>query len=357
MTGLSCIWGLWGRQVTERCGNKDGNKVKGVKILVATGSAVLRIDPDEGTVMQAAGLGDDLPTCLAADPWVVGRAWCGTAEGGVFQSDDGGASWRAVGLRDERITAVAPTPAERDVVWAGTEPSALWRSGDGGSTWERARGLLELPSSSQWAFPPRPETHHVRWIACHPAEAGRLWLAIEAGALVTTPDGGRTWKDRVPGGPYDTHELAIHPQRPTTLRVAAGDGFFQSEDAGETWAAHDRGLEARYLRSVAIDPGDPDILVVSAASSPRSAYAAGRSDGRLYRREGGGPWERVAEGWPYPPDTIAPLLVGGVEPGEIWAADERGAHRSENGGRSWEQVVRFAKMPFNLRGLALQADA
>jgi hypothetical protein len=51
------------------------------------------------------------------------------------------------------------------------------------------------------------------------------------------------------------------------------------------------------------------------------------------------------------------LLVGGVKPGEIWAADERGAHRSEDGGRSWEQVVRFAKRPFNLRGLALQADA
>ena len=43
--------------------------------------------------------------------------------------------------------------------------------------------------------------------------------------------------------------------------------------------------------------------------------------------------------------------------GEIWATDERGAHRSENGGRSWEQVVRFAKMPFNLRGLALQVNA
>jgi hypothetical protein len=55
-----------------------------MKILVATGSAVLRVDPDEGTVMEAAGLGDDLPTCIAADPWVVGRAWCGTSEGGVF---------------------------------------------------------------------------------------------------------------------------------------------------------------------------------------------------------------------------------------------------------------------------------
>jgi|SRR5262245_22810598 len=46
-------------------------------------------------------------------------------------------------------------------------------------------------------------------------------------------------------------------------------------------------------RSVAIDPGRPDVVIVSASSSPRSAYVAGVSDGRLYRREEAGRWERV----------------------------------------------------------------
>lgn len=328
-----------------------------MKILVATGRTVLSIHPGEGAAREAEGLGDHRPTCLASDPWVAGRAWCGTAAGGVLRADDGGLSWRVVGLRGERVTAVAPSPAERDVVWAGTEPSAVWRSGDGGGTWERARGLLELPSSPEWAFPPRPETHHVRWIACHPAEPGRLWVAIEAGALVTTPDGGRSWKDRAPEGPRDTHELAIHRERPGTLRVAAGDGYFESEDGGGTWTAPERGLEARYLRSVAIAPGDPDVVLVSAASRPRSAYVAGRSDGRLYRRAGRGPWERVLHGWPDPPATIAPLLVGGSEPGELWATDERGVHRSEDGGLSWERAATFPRAPSHLRGLALlEAD-
>lgn len=329
-----------------------------MRILVATGGAVLCVDPGDGAVDEADGLGEGRPTCLASDPWVAGRAWCGTAGGGVLGSDDGGVSWQAVGLRGQRVTAVAPSPAERDVVWAGTEPSAVWRSGDGGATWERARGLVELPSSSEWAFPPRPETHHVRWIACHPAEAGRLWVAIEAGALVTTPDGGRSWKDRAPDGPRDTHELAIHPRTPSTLRVAAGDGYFESEDGGETWTAPERGLEARYLRSVAIDPGEPDVVVVSAASRARSAYVAGRSDGRLYRREGSGAWKRVVDGWPDPPATMAPLLAAGAKPGELWAADERGVHRSEDGGLSWDRVAAFPTAPSNLRGLALlEADA
>jgi hypothetical protein len=80
---------------------------------------------------------------------------------------------------------------------------------------------------------------------------------------------------------------------------------------------------------------------------------AGRSDGRLYRREADGRWERVRAGWPDPPSTIAPLLAAGTAPGELWAADERGVHRSADGGRSWERAAAFDPTPAWLRGLAV----
>lgn len=323
-----------------------------MNVLVATQSDVLVVDPERGSLERARGL-DDRPTCLAADPLSAGRAWCGTRRSGVFRSDDGGASWRPMGLEGRLVMAVAASPTGPDVVWVGTEPSEIWRSGDGGETWERSPGLETLPSSTEWAFPPRPETHHVRWIACHPAEPGRLWVAIEAGALVSTRDGGRTWHDRVPGGPYDTHELAIHPAAPDTLRVSAGDGYYESHDAGATWSSPRDGLDVGYLRSVATDPGRPDVLVVSASSGPRTAYVAGRSDGRLYRREGDGRWERARGGWTDPPATIAPLLAAGAGAGELWAADERGVHRSGDGGTSWEMVGAHPKAPDHLRGLAV----
>jgi photosystem II stability/assembly factor-like uncharacterized protein len=322
-----------------------------MSVFVATRDRLLVIDPDSGAIAEAADLAGRRLTCLATDPLVPGRAWCGTSGDGLWRSDDGGRSWRAVGLAGEEITAVAASPAEAGQVWVGTEPSALWRSADSGESWERARPLVELPSSSEWSFPPRPETHHVRWIACHPLDPGRLWLAIEAGALVTTADGGDTWRDRVPGGPYDTHELAIHPERPEVLRVAAGDGYFESRDGGATWQSPDDGLEVGYLRSVAVDPGDAETVVVSAASHPHAAYVTGLSDGRLYRRERQGPWERVRDGWPEPPRTIAPLLAAGGEPGELWAADERGMHRSCDGGRTWNLAAAFPSTPSGLRGL------
>jgi photosystem II stability/assembly factor-like uncharacterized protein len=249
--------------------------------------------------------------------------------------------------------AIVASPAKQDVVWVGTEPSEVWRSRDAGLNWKQTSWLETLPSSSEWSFPPRPDTHHVRWIACHPLEPERLWVAIEAGALVSTVDGGRTWRDRVSGGPWDTHELAIHHKAPDTLRVAAGDGYFESDDAGATWRSPSTGLEVGYLRSVAIDPEQPEGVVVSASSGPHSAYVAGRSDGRLYRRASHERWERVRNSWPESPNTIAPLLCAGARGGELWAADERGVHRSDDGGISWYRVASYTISPQHLRGLAL----
>src|SRR5215469_13423468 len=149
--------------------------------------------------------------CVAIDPLVPARAYCGTAREGVWRSDDGGRSWdrAGAGVTHAAVMAVAVSATETDdeggVVYAGTEPSGVFRSSDGGSSWTEMAGMLELPSRSTWSFPPRPETHHVRWIEADPVATGRLYVAIEAGALLRTPDAGQTWEDRVAGGPYDTH--------------------------------------------------------------------------------------------------------------------------------------------------------
>jgi photosystem II stability/assembly factor-like uncharacterized protein len=324
-------------------------------LLIATGSGILRFAAGDGSSSPARGLEGRRPTGLSGDPWVRARAWCCTDRGGLLRSDDAGATWFPSGLEGERLMTVAATPARRDLVWAGAEPSAVWRSDDAGSTWRRTADLESLPSSSEWSFPPRPETHHVRWIGCHPVDDGHLWVAVEAGALVRTLDGGRSWMDRVPEGPWDTHELAVHRDLPEGLRVAAGDGYYESPNGGATWTSPMEGLDVGYLRSVAIDPGDPEVVIVSGATGPRSTYVAGRSDGRVYRREKDGRWQRVTDGWPDPPRTIAPLLLAGGTPGELWAADERGVHRSHDGGASWRQVSEYDSTPDHLRGLALAA--
>jgi len=214
-----------------------------------------------------------------------------------------------------------------------------------GITWVQTSLLETLSSSSTWSFPPDLILHPRSLDCVSSAQGGSPWVAIEAGALVSTIDGGRTWSDRVSGGPWDTHELAIHSKAPDTLRVAAGDGYFESDDAvprGARPASASTLVTSVAWRSI---PSKAEVVVISASSGPHSAYVAGRSDGRLYRRLTSEPWERVREGWPEPASTIAPLLCAGVKGGELWAADERGVHRSDDGGISWRHAGRLHDVP------------
>ena len=64
-------------------------------------------------------------------------------------------------------------------------------------------------------------------------------------------------------------------------------------------------------------------------------------------------WERVRDGWPEPPSTVAPLLSAGTKVAELWAADERGVHQSNDSGKSWRRMAGYATSPQHLRGLVL----
>jgi hypothetical protein len=71
----------------------------------------------------------------------------------------------------------------------------------------------QFPSSTSWSFLPRQWTHHISWIEPDANNPDYVFVAIEAGALVQSHDGGKTWIDRIEEGPYDIHTLATHIQK------------------------------------------------------------------------------------------------------------------------------------------------
>ena len=116
-------------------------------------------------------------------------------------------------------------------------------------------------------FSPKPATHHVRWIEPDVNNKKYIFVAIEAGALIKSLDGGRTWIDKVESGPYDTHTLRTHKKASQRLYSAAGDGYFESYDYGNTWKTFEIGLSQHtYLSGVAVNSADPQNIIVSAAT-------------------------------------------------------------------------------------------
>jgi hypothetical protein len=276
----------------------------------------------------------------------------GRGEGGP--ADGPGAGFEPVdGIEQSRVTSLAVGPD--GTCWAGTEPSAVYRSTDGGRTWTELPGLTDLPSADEWSFPPRPHTHHVRWLEPAPGDPDRLYVGIEAGAFVlatgVTDPGGVEWHERPPGSRRDNHTLATHSDAPKRVYSAAGDGYAESTDGGGTWTELMEGLEHRYCWSVAVDPADPDTRVVSAASGAYRAHRAGSAETYCYRRTGGAPWERASDGLPTGEGVLRAVLDAGSA-GEFYAIHSEGLYRSTDAGGTWSDVDlgdawldRFATQP------------
>ena len=313
------------------------------KIYLATARGLNVIEGSNGTWRGEAQLQDQRVQCVAVDSRLKERVYCGTFGNGVYRSDNAGANWRPCkDLPNRNVMALATADGgdAGALLYAGTEPSAIYQSSDGGDTWRPLPGLLNLTSAGEWSFPPRPETHHVRQILSDPRFPGRLHVAIEAGALLRGEDGGETWRDRVPGGPRDTHTLAAHRSAPGRLYSAAGDGYFESLDDGDTWRRAMEGLEHGYCWSVAVSTSDPDTVLLTASKSPRAAHSKEFANSAVYRRSAHEPWRKAPGGLPDPKGRRVPILApSDIEPGVFYLSSEDELYRSANSGAEWQKLT------------------
>jgi photosystem II stability/assembly factor-like uncharacterized protein len=287
------------------------------------------------------------PQKIAFDPRNPDRAYCATFGDGLWKTDDGGQTWNSTGkdvISSPYVMSVSVCPLDHgnnfNKVYVGTEPSALYISNDGGNSWEKMETLNNLPSSTSWSFPPRPWTHHVRWIEPDANNTDYVFVAIEAGALVQSRDGGKTWIDRIKEGPYDTHTLTTHPKAPKRLYSSAGDGYFESFDYGESWSRPTEGLRHHYLYGLAVDSGDPQNVIVSASMGPSSAYSIEDAESFVYRRdEDGKKWKAISNDLPEPKGTTITVLASNPKAaGEFYAVNNRGLFISTDSGISWREL-------------------
>ncbi len=133
-------------------------------------------------------------------------------------------------------------------------------------------------------------------------------------------------------------------------------GIIRSDDGGKTWHLANGNLSgpANSVRSVAINPLNPDIMLRAAGQLDTS----GKFVGGLYlTKDAGKTWQKLNFDGDF--DGIGPsALCGEViayvpkSPGSIIVGCEtKGLYRSEDGGKSWKRIV-----PGNQRFTAVKAD-
>ena|SRR2546425_4079293 len=116
---------------------------------------------------------------LVIDPTNPETVYAGTANGGVFKSDDGGQSWSRVPGLFAGIFAlvIAPTSPATTVYAAGF---GVYKTTDGGQTWTSA----SVGITSQL----------VRNLAIDPTNPAVVFAGTEGGGVFKTTDSGVTWQ-------------------------------------------------------------------------------------------------------------------------------------------------------------------
>jgi hypothetical protein len=311
---------------------------------------------DNGTWrVQTVLAGQDV-RCLTSDPFRPEVVYAGTAAQGLFRSTDRGGTWQYVGGDGLQMRALAPSPHRAGLLYAGARPVSVYVSEDGGRQW-RALDGMQRARRWYWFSPAEPPslTPYVQALSVSPTDPDVIIAGIEAGAVLRSEDGGRTWSGHRPGADRDCHTLTFHVADGAWVYEGGGGGPAVSRDGGRRWDHSRSGMDGRYCWACAADPERPEVWYVSASpmfkfpslSFVPQAHKDGEAEAAIYRSSGGAAWEKLAGGLPQPLDYMAyGLVTDRARPGHLYAGLANGdVWHSTDYGDSWSQL------PFNLGGI------
>lgn len=282
--------------------------------------------------------------CLAADPLHPLTVYAGTQGDGVLRSDDGGQTWQASGLAGHIVKSLAVSRAAPGTIYAGTKPALVFVSHDGGVTWEELAGFRRIRSRWFWFSPAeKPFSAYVQSLALSPSDPNVIIAGIEAGAVVRSADGGKTWSGHRSGALRDCHSLAYHPYHSGWIYQGGGTGagVSVSRDAGSTWNQPRAGLDRHYGWAVAADCDRPEVWYASLSPGPTKAHSADNAQAAIFRATGGAGWQKLSGGLPQPLNAMPyALLADPNTSGEVYAGLRNGdVWHSADYGDTWRQLA------------------
>jgi len=295
--------------------------------------------------------------------WASTQSYWGTL---LRSSDDFGKSWtnpQQSPIRFPSDTGVSlkniwqitlGRPEEPNVLYCGVEPAALFETRDAGESWSLVRGLFDHPHRPRWM--PGNGGLALHTVVLDPADHRRMYVAISAGGVYRTNDGGGTWTpqnqgiramtmpERYPEFGQCVHKIVMHPARPERLYLQSHWGLYRSDNFAENWTDIANGVPSDFGFAMLTHPRNPDCVYIVPVESDEFRCAC---DGRLrvYRtRNGGASWEPLFRGLPqkraYETVLRDAITADAFDPVGIYFGTRSGQlFGSRDEGRTWQKIL------------------
>ncbi|MEN8204144.1 MAG: T9SS type A sorting domain-containing protein [Bacteroidota bacterium] len=249
----------------------------------------------------------------------------------MISSADGAETWNSASIKKDslevgggfhRVADLEHAPSDPGVIYAGMshtmnigniEPdgkpgAGMYKSEDGGIEWFAINSGLETGSKI------------INVIAVHPDSADIVYIGTFSDGIYKSIDGGLSWETVNNGlGSSDIRSIAIDPENPDILYAGSGNGsgIYKSINGGDLWTESNYGLQlkcASYLSPFGKGAEGMDL-------DSRNPLA----DFQDYNSSG---WTKVLD-----------MVIDPSNTRNIYAADySTGIHYSGDGGASWARI-------------------
>ena len=230
----------------------------------------------------------------------------------------GAQNWQRLGPEGGMVVSLAAATGER--LYLGTADGHVFVSEDGAEKWE-LRGRVGSRTDAV-----------ISRLVADPLKSDRVYAAVwyqqpgKGGGVFRSEDSGRTWS-QLGLAEEEVRALELASGQPDLLVAGTRSGVFRSRDAGRSWErispAGD--AELKNVDSIAVDPGDANIIYVGTFHLPWKTT------------DGGGTWKSVASGLIDDSDIMS-LRVDATNPSRVYLSACSGIYRSENQGGVWTKL-------------------
>ncbi len=246
----------------------------------------------------------------------------------LYKSVNGGASWQVTHVTGH-TSGVAISPTDPDTVIYTNLEAPTQHTTDGGATWSAVMGGISKKPYTTVSF--SPSDSNVAYTANVPGPSrGGMWPPPPA-EIYRSDDAGATWT--LTGACYTCgaiQTIAVEPGDPDVLWVAADGGLQVSQDRGASWSGNlldwvDWRSESgggEYTIGVALRPDDPRIIL--AATSEKGLFRS---------TDGGVTWSESNSG--LATSMLHRLAFAASDPAVVYLSTHEGVYRSGDAGQTW----------------------